>query len=171
MSTKVQASKAGKASKAHRSNRARKTSRVTPKKTILKKTTPRKSTIQPAKARSPSRRANTSPAVQPSKSDGFSTVVQAFTTDPAVTLPGAGKGFGSRALKVNGKIFAMISSRAEFVVKLPSQRAAELLATGDTKYFDAGRGKAMKEWAVVIAGERLWLALAKEARDFVGAGS
>jgi hypothetical protein len=98
---------------------------------------------------------------------GFSAVVNAFSADPKVTPPGIGKGFGSRALKVNGKIFAMLSSRAEFVVKLPSARAAELIAAGRAKYFDAGRGKAMKEWAVVTGAERLWIPLAKEARDFV----
>jgi hypothetical protein len=97
----------------------------------------------------------------------FNAVVNAFAADPKVTPPGKGKGFGSGALKINGKIFAMISSKAEFVVKLPSPRAAELVASGRAKYFDAGRGKAMKEWAVVTGGERLWVALAEEARDFV----
>lgn len=99
----------------------------------------------------------------------FNAVVNAFAADPKVTAPGTGKGFGSRALKVNGKIFAMMSSRAEFVVKLPSARVTDLLAAGRAKYFDAGRGKAMKEWAVVTGGERLWVPLAKEAHDFVKA--
>jgi len=97
----------------------------------------------------------------------FDAVVNAFAADPKVTPPGKGKGFGSRALKVNGKIFAMMSSRAEFVVKLPSARAAELVAAGRANYFDAGRGKAMKEWAVITGGERLWISLAEEACAFV----
>jgi hypothetical protein len=83
-----------------------------------------------------------------------------------VTPPGAGKGFGSGALKVGKKIFAMVSSRSEFVVKLPPARVAELVASGRGKYFDAGRGKPMKEWLVVTAGESTWIPLAKEAREF-----
>jgi hypothetical protein len=69
---------------------------------------------------------------------------------------------------VNGKIFAMMSSKAEFVVKLPRARAEDLVASGRARYFDAGRGKPMKEWAVITGGERLWLPLAKEARAFAG---
>ena len=97
--------------------------------------------------------------------NGFDSVVKAFAKDPTVTPPGTGKGFGSGALKVGKKIFAMVSSRAEFVVKLPLARAAELVASGRGTYFDAGRGKPMKEWVVVTGGERLWIPLAKEARD------
>jgi hypothetical protein len=99
----------------------------------------------------------------------FKAVASAFADDPAVILPGVGKGFGSRALKVKGKIFAMISSRQEFVVKLPGIRVAELIAASRAKYFDAGRGKVMKEWVSITGGEHLWLALAKEAREFVAA--
>ena len=101
--------------------------------------------------------------------DAFSAIVKAFANDPEVTPPGVGKGFGSRALKVKGKIFAMISSKSEFVVKLASTRATELVAAGQAKYFDAGRGKAMKEWVAITGDERLWLPLAQESRDFVSA--
>jgi hypothetical protein len=110
--------------------------------------------------------ASTRPTNEPVAA-AFNAVVNAFAADPKVTPPGKGKGFGSGALKIDGKIFAMMSSRAEFVVKLPSARAAELVASGRAKYFDAGRGKAMKQWAVVTGGERLWVPLAAEARDFV----
>jgi hypothetical protein len=103
--------------------------------------------------------------------DGFASVVQAFAQDPDVTPPGTGKGFGSGALKVGKKIFAMVSSRSEFVVKLPPARVAELVAAGRGKYFDAGRGKPMKEWLVVTAGESTWIPLAKEARKFAAGSS
>ena len=104
------------------------------------------------------------------QTDGFASVVEAFANDPDVTAPGAGKGFGSGALTVGKKIFAMVSSRSEFVVKLPAGRVSELVAGGRGKYFDAGRGKPMKEWLVVTAGESTWIPLAREARKFV-AGS
>ena len=113
------------------------------------------------------RKANSRRKPPPPESAAFTAIVKAFANDPDVTPPKAGKGFGSRALKVKGKIFAMISSKSEFVVKLPSTRATELVSAGQAKYFDAGRGKPMKQWAAITGGERLWLTLAKESRDFV----
>jgi hypothetical protein len=96
----------------------------------------------------------------------YAAVVKSFENDPRVTLPGTGKGFGSGALKVGGKIFAMLSSKSEFVVKLSEARAAELVTSSLGKYFDPGRGKLMKSWVVVTAGERWWIPLANEARAF-----
>jgi hypothetical protein len=79
-----------------------------------------------------------------------------------------GKGFGSSALKVNGRIFAMLSSHGEFVVKLPRQRVAELVASGDAVHYDAGKGRPMKEWLALPPGSPLdWSALADEALTFV----
>ena len=95
-------------------------------------------------------------------------VVNAFADDPQVSPPGTGKGFGSGALKVNGKIFAMISSKGEFVVKLSKERVNELVAAGKGSRFDPGRGRAMKEWLVVTADPTLWIPLAKEARKLLG---
>ncbi|HEY8094949.1 MAG TPA: hypothetical protein VIE65_02505, partial [Methylobacter sp.] len=54
-------------------------------------------------------------AVDPSGS--FVLVAHAFALDRRVVC-GGGKGFGSGALKVDGKIFAMISSKGQFVMKL-----------------------------------------------------
>lgn len=82
---------------------------------------------------------------------------------------GSKKGFGANALKVNDRIFAMLSSRSRFVVKLPRQRVAALVSAGEGEQFDPGRGRLMKEWLSVNPGfERQWLALAKEAREYVG---
>jgi hypothetical protein len=98
----------------------------------------------------------------------FDLVVNAFGDDRQVATPGAGKGFGSGALKVNGKIFAMISSKGEFVVKLSEERVNELVAAGKGCRFDPGRGRVMKEWLVVTADHTLWIPLAKEARKLLG---
>jgi hypothetical protein len=92
-------------------------------------------------------------------------LVQAFAKDPRVTH--GGKGFGSGALKVNGKIFALISSQGLFVVKLPKDRVTELVSLGRGEYFDPGRGKLMKEWFATHEKPKTWLALAKEAHRFV----
>jgi hypothetical protein len=99
----------------------------------------------------------------------FALVVNAFAADRQVSPPGTGKGFGSGALKVNGKIFAMISSKGEFVVKLSEERVNELVAAGEGSRFDPGRGRVMKEWLVVTADHK-WLPLAKEARKLLGKG-
>jgi hypothetical protein len=98
--------------------------------------------------------------------NAFAAVVNSFANDPRVTLPGAGKGFGSSALKVGGKIFAMLSSKSEFVVKLSEARAAELVNSALGEYFDPGRGRLMKSWVVITGGERRWVALAEEALAF-----
>ena len=80
-----------------------------------------------------------------------------------------GKGFGSSALKIDGRIFAMLSSRSEFVVKLPRKRVAELIGSGDGRAFDAGKGRPMKEWLVVPGTSALdWTSVAEEALAFVG---
>lgn len=80
-----------------------------------------------------------------------------------------GKGFGSTGqLKIDGRIFAMLV-RGELVVKLPREKVADLVASGDGRYFDAGKGKPMREWFVLSpASAKQWLPLAKLAMDFVG---
>jgi hypothetical protein len=99
----------------------------------------------------------------------FDRVVDAFAKDNKVSLGGK-KGFGSGALKVNGKIFAMMSSKGEFVVKLPKARVDELVASGKGQRFDPGRGRLMKEWVVVRTGTKKWAELASKACDFVKRG-
>jgi hypothetical protein len=97
----------------------------------------------------------------------FAVVVRAFARDQRVTV-GEGKGFGSGALKVDGKLFAMISSRGQFVVKLPEGRVRSLVAKGEGEPFNTGGGRLMREWVALDGRESRWLALAKEARQFVG---
>ena len=86
----------------------------------------------------------------------------AFQSDSRVTY--GGKGFGSTALKVDGKIFAMLTPRGEFVVKLSAARVNELVARGTGAHFEPGPGRVMKEWLSVKSKRPSWLALAREAR-------
>ncbi|MGY2744566.1 hypothetical protein [Arthrobacter sp. UYCu723] len=52
---------------------------------------------------------------------------------------------------------------------LPHDRVDTLIGAGAGTPFDAGKGRAMKEWLTVTADdEESWLALAREALDFVG---
>ena len=74
------------------------------------------------------------------------------------------------ALKVKGKIFAMMSSKNQFVVKLSKERVAELVASGMGERFEPRPGKSMKEWLVVKADGVDWVQLAKESCEFVKRG-
>jgi len=100
----------------------------------------------------------------------FVRITDALSKGPGVTF-NEGKGFGSRALKVHGKIFAMMTSRNEFVVKLAKERVEEFVAQDVGDYFDAGKGKPMKEWLSVFGAPKSSIDLAREAYRFVeGAG-
>jgi hypothetical protein len=94
----------------------------------------------------------------------FAAIVAALRSERGVSY--GGKGFGSSALKINDKIFAMWTSKNAFVVKLSKARVAELVAAGKGRHFDPGRGKLMKEWLDVSAPKAAWLPLAKEALAF-----
>ena len=85
----------------------------------------------------------------------FVPVVKAFAKDRRVTT--GGKGFGSSGLKVDGKLFAMISSRGLFVVKLPRKRVEELVQVGAGRPFDPGHGRLMKEWVELDGAEASWI--------------
>jgi hypothetical protein len=109
-------------------------------------------------------------AAAPTSEKNYARIVRAFATDPGVTV-GAGtkKGFGASALSTRGRIFAMLSSRDRFVVKLPKPRVDALVAAGHGSRFDPGHGRLMKEWFEAGTGrENEWLALAREARAFAG---
>jgi len=97
----------------------------------------------------------------------FAPVVKAMLRTPGVTY--GGKGFGSTALKVNGKLFAFISSRGNFVAKLSAERVETLVGSKAGKPFEPGPGRVMKEWLEVAGRPTSWLELAREAYRFVGA--
>lgn len=94
----------------------------------------------------------------------------ALSAEPGVTLGQKGKkGFGSSALQVDGKIFAMLTSANVLVVKLPRHRVEELVAAGTGQPFDPGHGRLMKEWlAFGEVSTAEWVQCAGEALRFVG---
>ncbi len=100
---------------------------------------------------------------RPELHPSFAGVVRAFIRDPRVTF--GGQGIGSRALKLDGKIFAMLNSAGSFVVKLPRARVATLVAAGRGWHFDPVHGRPMKEWLVVDGRPASWLRLAREAYE------
>jgi len=104
----------------------------------------------------------------------FQAIVDEFVDDRDVTRPvGSGRRFGSSGeLTIRGKIFAMLTSKGQFVVKLPRERVDELVASGRGERWGPGTGRIMKEWlSVEPAFAEEWLPLAREAREFVAAGA
>jgi hypothetical protein len=101
--------------------------------------------------------------------DRYDAIVEALLTEAGVTFGPPGSGFGSTALKTEGKIFAMLVGNA-LVVKLPRPRVEAIIAAGDGQPFDPGTGRIMKEWvAVTPTSKTPWLSLAQDARYFVAA--
>lgn len=98
----------------------------------------------------------------------FAAVVDALSQLPDVDFSSGGRAFGSNALKVHGKIFAMRDARGQFVVKLPRDRVAGLVASGQAAPFETAPGRVMKEWAVVLMEAATWEGLAREAHAYVG---
>ena len=101
--------------------------------------------------------------------DRYSRIVAALTSRPGVSVSASRKkGFGATALCVNDKIFAMLSSKGQFVVRLPKERVDTLVMFGSGARFEASHGRPMQEWFAVGAGlEESWLPLAEEALSFV----
>ena len=100
--------------------------------------------------------------------EGFGEIARRLRTREGVSLGSGRPGFGSDALTVHGRIFAMVS-QGRLVLKLPRDRVAELIERGDGLPFDAGKGRPMKEWVVLQPGSsRRWGSLAEEACAFVG---
>lgn len=99
----------------------------------------------------------------PAPGEWFEAVAARLRGERGVT---EGTGFGaSPGLRVDGKIFAMLA-HDEFVLKLPARRCADLVSGGAARPFDRGQGKPLREW-VVIGADADWLALAREALEFV----
>ena len=86
-----------------------------------------------------------------------------LTQEPDVSWGTGRKGFGSTALQYRGKMFALLSVRGEFAVKLDATRVAALVAQDQGSPYTMG-GRAMREWLVVACDSRThWDALAREA--------
>lgn len=92
-----------------------------------------------------------------------------LASEPDAALPGQTRRFGSDALTVHERIFAMLS-RGHLVVKLPPARVTACIADGTGAPFSAGKASPMKQWLTVLAeDDATWLTLGREALTFVRA--
>jgi len=97
----------------------------------------------------------------------FGEIGPGLLQDPEVT---EGTGFGTRpGLRVGTKIFAMLGRGGELIVKLPSDRVDQLVASGMAARFEPRRdGRPMREWATIpVRSGREWRRLVDEALRFV----
>lgn len=101
----------------------------------------------------------------------FARLAREFLKFPDVSLGHGKGGFGENALNVRGKIFAMLTSKGQFSVKLPRERVSSLVASGDGHPLTMAN-RQMKEWLVVSSKSTLsWKALAAEAHVFLAKGA
>jgi TfoX/Sxy family transcriptional regulator of competence genes len=81
------------------------------------------------------------------------------------------RGFGSDALKVNGKIFAALSN-GRLLLKLPRERVGALVTAKLAERFSTGAGRPKKEWVTIAPSTTAdWLRLSDEARQYVNSQS
>jgi hypothetical protein len=97
----------------------------------------------------------------------YAALARRFADQQRVTLPANERGkFGSNALKVDGKIFAMLV-RGALAVKLSPGEVESATMAGRGEPLAMGRGRVMKEWLLVNEPPRNWYAVAERARAFV----
>ena len=104
---------------------------------------------------------------RPTAEERFAALVEAQAGGDGVTLSTGKRGFGSNALVVDGRIFAMVSHGC-LVLKLPREQVEHLVGSGDGTPFNAGKGRPTREWiALEERAHGRALELAREARAFV----
>ena len=96
----------------------------------------------------------------------FWELAQQLLAEPGITRSTM---MGYPCLRANGAFFACVErATGHLIVKLPAQRVAALVATGQAQPF-APSGRTFREWAAFpVADPAEWRALLAEARDFAG---
>ena len=103
--------------------------------------------------------------------DRFEALVDQLAAEPGVQLPGSSgsRGFGSQALRLHGKAFAMVVS-GSVVLKLPADRVAGLIDTGHGGPSGNATRKPMREWVTLLDEDpAATVTLGREALEFARA--
>jgi len=101
----------------------------------------------------------------PNADTHFQRLAKRYANEGRVT---PGKMLVSQGLRVDGRFFVALVGD-QLLVKLPHDRIRELISAGIALPFESGKGRVMREWALVShSASRRWAALADEALAFVG---
>lgn len=104
-------------------------------------------------------------------SDLLDRIAEDFQSDKNVAM---GTMFRSPGLRVRDKIFVFLGHKGQLIVKLPSDRAQELIAKGTAEEMVMG-GRTMREWIAFPPEEdpaatlATWREAAHEAHRYVSA--
>jgi hypothetical protein len=97
----------------------------------------------------------------------YAALARRFAGQPQVTLPAEKRDkFGSNALKVDGKIFAMLV-RGALAVKLSPGEVESATIAGQGEPLAMGPRRVMKGWLLLTEPPPRWYAFAERARAFV----
>lgn len=89
----------------------------------------------------------------------FTQLLNHFLSQKNVTKQG-------NSLKYKRKMFLMLNNE-RFIVKLPAERVATLLESGEGLPYDAGTGKPLKEWLIISRIDlESWIKYGEEAKAF-----
>lgn len=99
--------------------------------------------------------------------DIYEELLSHFSENPDVELP---KARGAQGLKYRGNMFAMFY-KGDLTVKLPGERVADIISSGEGQPHDPGTGKPMKDRVLIPAsGRELWIGFCEESLKFVKGG-
>ena len=74
-------------------------------------------------------------------------------------------GSGAQGIKRDGKMFVMFL-KGNILVKVPSKRVSEIIASGDGQAYDPGTGKPMKNRVLIQQAKKdLWIKYSTEANN------
>ena len=94
----------------------------------------------------------------------YRSLAERYGADPGASR---GRGFGSNALKADGRIFAALSN-GRLLLKLPAGRVKALIEDGLGQPFSTGPGRVKKEWVTIAPSSADdWMRLSEEARNYV----
>ena len=93
----------------------------------------------------------------------YEEIKEHFSTDGDVVVL---SGRGAQGIKRGKKLFVMFL-KGDLLVKLPAERVAEIVASGDGLAYDPGTGKPMRNAVLIPASRKdLWIGYAKEAKQY-----
>ena len=94
----------------------------------------------------------------------------AVLAEPYLAMPDVdwGRMFSASGLRVRGKVFALVNRAGCLMVKIPEQRADELVANGTVQRMVMA-GREMREWVELDydAGDAAWASLLAEAHAYL----